>query len=214
RLFYGAQLAAVIGQETFLKGLIERIQKVPLNDELAQLSQATSRLLEDRGYRHLAIKVMESALAQRPDDMDLQFALSEEYFLENRSAEAVKLLEDVVSKDASRVRAYLLLIDSLAACGRVDEAHQRAIDRMDDLSIPDLVRGQIRSRAILLADKISPERKASFGGSTLAPTPADASPTAASDPTPAWPTPMPAAATESGAVATTTESTDQQSANK
>ncbi len=214
RLFYAAQLAAVIGQETFLKGLVERIQKAPMTEELAPVAQATSRVLEDRGYRHYAIKIMESALAQRPDDMDMQFALAEEYFLENRSSEAVKLLEDVTGRDATRVRAYLLLIDALAACGRVDEAHQRALDRMDDLSIPDLIRGQIRSRAILLADKLSPERKASFGGPASAPAPAtpDAGSSAATESVPAWPTPAPAAPPD--AASQTTEPTDQESENR
>ena len=154
RLLVGLQLAIIVGEETFLKGLVDRVSQIRFDNSLASETLVTCEALNNSGARHLSTRILESALSQRPDDPDFQQTLAENYFLDNRSNDASPLLEGVLSHDPARLRAFLLLLDTLASAGRVKQAHEKALAKLGEPNLPDLIVGQIKSRAIVLAGKV------------------------------------------------------------
>ena len=76
--------------------------------------------------------------------------LANNYYLDNRAAEAAALLEAVMEKDPRNIHTLLLLVDCLAASGQREQARNKLVDAISWTDLPDMLRNQCKAKLNLI----------------------------------------------------------------
>jgi len=150
-LFNSFQVAIVLHKPQLTSGLMDKILKVSLDDSIMPDVLAATQEMMSKGMWHEATTFLEGALSQRPDDSVIQRGLAESYFLANRSAEALTLIENSLTTDPSSHKAFMIYVDCLAANGRTNEAIAKIADRLTDPNTPEIIARQLKAKAFVLS---------------------------------------------------------------
>ena len=165
RLFTAIRVAGIIDAKDAARALLPQTYAVALgSDELEHLIK-TAEDLGSRDMRSEAISLLESALAQKPNDLLLQRRLAENYFLDNRTQEAINLLQEVVREDPSSIRSIVLLADCYTIIGQREQALDLVLERLKDPNLNPLIERQLKAKAAQLGYGIDPSLPADAGSS-------------------------------------------------
>jgi tetratricopeptide (TPR) repeat protein len=95
---------------------VDRSQQTIFDDPLAK-----ARELKARGDHAAAQKVLETALAQRPDDLKLKASLADLYYRTNHPRQALKLAGEILRDDPDDPRALVVMGNTLLKRGKPGE---------------------------------------------------------------------------------------------
>lgn len=132
------------------RSLLEIAARLRVDDSNIREFRATAEDMADNGFRAESTVLLEAALGQHPEDPGLLTLLANNYYLDNRAAEAAAMLETVMGKDSRDIHALLLLVDCLAASGQREQARNKLVDAISWTDLPDLLRNQCKAKLNLI----------------------------------------------------------------
>ncbi len=132
------------------RSLLEIASRLRVDDSNIREFRAAAEDMADNGFRTESTTLLEAALGQHPEDPGLLTLLANNYYLDNRAAEAAAMLETVLGKDPRNVHTLLLLVDCLAASGQREQARDKLIDAISWTDLPDMLRNQCKAKLNLI----------------------------------------------------------------
>ncbi len=146
--------AIVLHDEGILNQAVQKMALLPVEDRfLDELIEAAEEMTE-RHFRAQAIAFLEILLGQRPDDPRVQRVLAENYYLDNRTMEALDLLRSAHAADPKSIRTLLLLVDTMTSAGQAEKALEMVLERLKDTDLEDAPRRQLKAKANILGAEI------------------------------------------------------------
>lgn len=132
------------------RSLLEIASRLRVDDSNIREFRAAAEDMADNGFRAESTTLLEAALGQHPEDAGLLTVLANNYYLDNRAAEAAALLEAVMEKDPRNIHTLLLLVDCLAASGQREQARNKLVDAISWTDLPDMLRNQCKAKLNLI----------------------------------------------------------------
>ncbi|RCK78173.1 MAG: hypothetical protein OZSIB_1689 [Candidatus Ozemobacter sibiricus] len=146
--------AIVLHDQATLNTAVQKMAQLPVEDRyLDELIEAAEDMTE-RHFRAQAIAFLEILLGQRPDEPRLQRVLAENYYLDNRTLEALELLRSAHAADPRSIRTLLLLVDAMTSAGQAEKALELVLERLKDPDLEEAPRRQLKAKANILGAEI------------------------------------------------------------
>lgn len=142
--------SVMLNDPPMTRSLLETASRLRVDDSNIEDIRAAAEDMAENGCRPESTVLLEAALGQQPENPGLLTVLAGNYYLDNRAAEAVSLLETVMEKSPRNVHNLLLLADCLTASGQREAARDKLIDAISWPDLPDMFRNQCKAKLNLI----------------------------------------------------------------
>jgi tetratricopeptide (TPR) repeat protein len=159
-LYLGAQVALALQQTAEAAALCRLAVSQKPSPRATEEGLLTAKRFSQAGDVSAAQKILEALRIHEPDHVTVKVLLAELYCGLNRYSDALRLLEQVGPGDIRNIQTFGILIDSLAACGRAEEAQAKVLTRLEDPYLPRLLVQPLKHMAFKLADIIEAQKQA------------------------------------------------------
>ncbi|MBI3038835.1 tetratricopeptide repeat protein [bacterium] len=157
-IFTALRVAVVLNDTSAFQTLFTRSTAEKLDESFLEETLIACAEMSKHGFHPKSIQLLEWALAQFPENLEIQEQLAEGYYLDNRLKEALILLEAVVSGKPQNGQAFLTFIDCLTALGEKEKAREKVITKLKEPVLTVFIRNQLQTRlSSLNASMVSSE---------------------------------------------------------